>query len=300
MSEIYCYPAFSRDGLGNKLFCWARCAVYGDIHGIQMLSPTWIQIPLRSAIISRDKRSYRNIFISNKEYVSGIKKYCHLIKSRKIQVSNGHQLEKEVQSDIKGNRTLVFKGCGDKFDSLITKKNFIKQEILKILPKESSCKIESLQLQEKTIGLHVRRGDFRVAQNNDDFKKKGALQTPLSWYIEMLRLVRKIYGSQVEAVIASDGAESEIRPLLKEPNVRYLDRFNSIETILTLSKCSILLGSGGSSFSAWAVFLGDTASVVYPGQSLSWFGIPENYGGFSAALYPNSTGESELRRLMNL
>jgi hypothetical protein len=45
--------------------------------------------------------------------------------------------------------------------------------------------------------------------------------------------------------------------------------------LFALSKCRFLLGSGGSSFSAWASFIEKIPTTI-EGQSLNWFKLSKN------------------------
>ena len=69
----------------------------------------------------------------------------------------------------------------------------------------------------------------------------------------------------------SDGQPHELRELLDEPGVELVTPASPISDMLLLSRAEVLIGSGGSSFSAWASFLGGMPTVSHPGQSLRWF-----------------------------
>ena len=128
------------------------------------------------------------------------------------------------------------------------------------------------------IGIHVRRGDFRMA-GLTELQTEGAVRTPTTWFVATLRLIRQTIGP-LPARVVTDGREADIADLLREPDVQLVRTGAPLGDILTLSSARVLLASG-SSFSAWAAFLGGMPTVSHPGQSLVWFGIePRAHLGF--------------------
>jgi len=127
------------------------------------------------------------------------------------------------------------------------------------------------------IGINVRCGnDFKTAQSESDFFTKGAIKTPLKWYVETLKFVRQVCGFCVPAVVVSDGTREQLRQLLEMPNVSFARPGCAISDLLILAHCRFLIGTGGSSFSAWGAFLSKAPTVTHPGQSLSWFRVRAN------------------------
>lgn len=119
------------------------------------------------------------------------------------------------------------------------------------------------------IGLNIRTGkDFVSAASG----KKGYLLTEIGWFIKALKQTREKYGN-LPAVIVSDGGRKELAQILDEPGTTLIDSRNAIEDLLVLSKSSVLLGSGNSSFSAWASFLGGMDTYSAPETSFEHFKI---------------------------
>jgi hypothetical protein len=123
------------------------------------------------------------------------------------------------------------------------------------------------------IGIHVRRGDFDQASSEDDFILRGAIRTPIEWFVQSLCAIRRIRGDAVPALVVSDAPDGALAPLLRQEAVKRVDTGSAIGDLLVLSKAQLLIASGGSSFSGWAAFLGQMPTLAYPGQSLEWFGI---------------------------
>jgi hypothetical protein len=142
-------------------------------------------------------------------------------------------------------------------------------------------------LGEVQIGMSVRLGnDFRAARSPQDYYEKGAIKTPLEWYVETLRQVREAADYPARAVVTSDGTRKELQPLLDLGHVLFLRPGCAISDLLVLSRARVLIGAGGSSFSAWAAFLGQMPTVSHPGQSLAWFRLANRRGHYVGEFDP--------------
>ncbi|MDQ6670038.1 MAG: alpha-1,2-fucosyltransferase, partial [Chloroflexota bacterium] len=136
------------------------------------------------------------------------------------------------------------------------------------------------ELGEVSVGIHVRRGDFVEARSEEDFILRGGIRTPMEWFVQSIRAIRKIRGYSVPALVVSDASDRALADLLQEERVARVDTGSAIGDLLVLSRAKLLIASGGSSFSAWAAFLGQMPTVSYPGQSLSWFKIVPRLGQY--------------------
>lgn len=130
----------------------------------------------------------------------------------------------------------------------------------------------NISAQDGYIGLHVRRGDFAVA-TTQQLSTGGALRTPTSWFRDTLRMIRRRIGTDVPARVLTDGRASDVAELLAEPNVTLVRTGAPLGDLLALAHARVLLASG-SSFSAWACYLGGMPTATHPGQSVAWFGVP--------------------------
>ena len=150
------------------------------------------------------------------------------------------------------------------------------------------------------IRIHVRRSDFRTAEVASDFVNKGQLRTPLTWFVEALRVIRRELGSGAPALVVTDGRPEELRELLAEPAVRLMTPSSPLSDMLVLSRGKALIGSGGSTFSAWGSFLGEMPTVTHPGQSLRWFKIEPQRGQYVGELDPADPPAELLHQLRDL
>jgi hypothetical protein len=151
------------------------------------------------------------------------------------------------------------------------------------------------------IGINVRLGrDFKKARTSADYFIKGATRTPLSWFIKSLRITREALGYCARAYVLSDGTAKQLGQLLSEENVLFVRPGCAISDLLILSRAEVLLASGGSSFSAWASFLGQMPTISHPGQSMTWFKLENSRGNYVGELDPDSPPQSFLDNVMSL
>jgi hypothetical protein len=279
---VYNRVVFKRGtGLGNRLFPWARCVIASEQSATPMLAPRWWW-PLRKGAI----------------LAGGISRSAYLRQGLLIGVFRRRPNEiagvRRTMIEMQGN-TRDFSGEEDRFAGLTAQRTLINRAFREST-REPWLKLAS-EWNDVVIGINVRRGrDFKDAQKPEDFIYQGGLRTPLDWFVEMLRLMRTHSGKSLPAVVVSDGTEHDLARLLAEPNVRMLRPGCPASDLLVLSQCRVMLGSGGSSFSAWASFLGDVPVYTVPGQSLAWFGLQDT----AAVCDPANPSDEFLRHTLTL
>jgi hypothetical protein len=292
---MLCEVRFARGaGLGTRLFPWARCRIFSELHGCPMLAPQWVQWRigplLRGGI---HVPSYpRQILLTgvfrSDGYVSG----PALRRARSVlRVDEPADLTQRP-APVDAPIVVSFAGPGDFFASLAP----YRDRLLRALRADAQPRwLELAQRLAAPIGVNIRCGhDFRPAENENDYFTKGAIRTPLTWFIRSLEQVRSVAGAPVPAVVVSDGTAEQLRPILQLPNVRFARPGCAISDLLTLSSAKVLIGSGGSSFSAWASFLSGAATVTHAGQSLQWFKLGRDGGQFVGELMPDQTPPAAL------
>lgn len=271
---LTCSVAFERGaGLGNRLFPWARCEVYSHLHDVPMMAPRWVQLRVGPLIRGGiDLRAYhRQILLGgvfgNQGYVRGAPREPVIAEPADLGT---------VPTQTSG--TIVFRGSNDLITPVARYRSHLLGRLTEITRPRWRRLAESVG--PATIGVNVRLArDFRPAESPEDYYLRVA-RTPLEWYVGALIFVRKILGEDLPAVVVSDGRVGELRPLLELPRVTFLRPGCAISDLLGLARTQILIGTGKSSFSAWASFLGGMPTVVHPGQSLEWFGYKsERYVG---------------------
>lgn len=278
---MYCQADLPRAGLGNKLFPWARCRVFSLEHNIPMIAPTWTQLQLgRLLRRDRDARVYGDLFQSGPPgYVSGLPRLW--IRLNAVPSVDEPDDPGSPPTQRGAEQTVVFRGAKDHFQSLAGWDDVLLGELRSITRAHWVQRAD--EVGDVAIGIHVRRGDFAEASCADDFINRGAIRTPIEWFVQSLRTIREITGYPVPAVVVSDAPDRALAPLLEAQAVRRIETRAAIGDLLVLSKARLLIASGGSTFSGWAAFLGQMPTVAYPGQSLTWFGIEPRHGQYIGA-----------------
>lgn len=240
-------------GLGNKLFPWARAKIFSDTNCCPMLRTKWFS-PHGGAITRGGidyAKALRKIWLwgNFKSISEEVSRMQFFLQYRKLPISLAQSL-----ADVpNGDGHLVFKwNAHHDFVDLRGHQDFLRKSICAIALPSQVAFAERYNGYD-FIGLNIRCGKDFVARESG---KRGYVQTELDWFCQNLKRVRQDYGN-LPAVIVSDGGQRQLEPLLREPDVRLLNSPTAIADLLVLAKAKVLLGSGNSTFSAWASFLGE-------------------------------------------
>jgi hypothetical protein len=153
---------------------------------------------------------------------------------------------------------------------------------------------------EPLIGMHLRFGDFRPPPAEAAASQwVGWLQqTPVEWFAETLSAVREAAGRSIPAVIATDGNREQLAPVLQLPHIHVLPPTNALVDLLMLSRCRLLLGTGSSTFSAWAAFLGQQTAVTAAGKPLMNWGLEPLRGQLIEVFNPQQPDKSVIQAMV--
>ena len=245
-------------GFGNRLYPWARCHLYSLEHHVPMLAPRWWWPPRVRPLLKELPPAGE---LPGHLYVRGMRPLPEYVAGARRMF-----IETTSPGDIQ-----VFRGEEGRLTDLHGRE----PELLTALQRMSTIRTQAFQ---PYIAMHVRRGDF-----------SDAARTPLSWFASALQAVRRKLHGDVPALVVSDGSASDLRELLQEPNVRLVRTGVPLADLLVLAGARALLASG-SSFSAWAAFLGGMPAVTHRDHSLAWYGArARSYlGHFDPALRNDS------------
>lgn len=288
--QLYCYPRLPNAGVGNRLLPWARSTVYARRFDLPRLAPGWWNIKV-GPILRResDWRWYVGQFRPTADEVVGVGRRWRLLT----------QAKQPEPADLTtppaaGSGVIVFSGLGDYFGQLNDAHDLLRRELLAaVAPRWQGFG----GFPPAPIALHIRRGDFKPVRSMDELKTTGNAQTPLGFFVETLRLVRRQAGGNTPAFVVSDGTREELRELLAEPNVRQVSTGSAIGDMLSLTRAGLLIGSGGSTFSLWGAFLAQCPAVFPVGQDPAWFrfkNVSERYVGVFDPWQPDLAVASSL------
>lgn len=148
------------------------------------------------------------------------------------------------------------------------------------------------------IVLNVRgASDFKPARSVSELMARGGVQTPLSWFRAVLQRLRDMSGADVPAIVVSDVSDAALAELLSMKNVRRCKTRYALEDLLTLARAKVIIGSGGSSFTAWGAFLAQAHVITVQGQSLTWFNLDAASDGCVVAWSVDITETPHAKRI---
>lgn len=259
--SVFALPKVGRAGLGNSLLPWARAEIFAARTGARILAPHWMTLRLGPYWRGEaDKRHYEAYFRSD-GYIGGINKLLLCLVAR-------HVAENVVIDDMDaGRRPLVveFSGLQELFRPLLGSFSLIKERLWNMT-------IEGLRPTEteyggRFIAMHVRRGDLTRQGISAETLPDVAQFTPTSWFVHMVQAVRDAPGLRdLPVIVFSDGYREEIEELVSLPGVRLCERRAAITDLWTMSRACVLFGSGFSTFTMWASYLGGGPTLYAPGK----------------------------------
>jgi hypothetical protein len=261
-------------GLGNKLFPWSRAKILASEKGYGMPQQIWFSP--RGASVTRGGIDYTkalnkiwlcNNFINDKSEINLLKYRIYYKNSFKKIYGNSLDEAKLITSD---NSVIIFKfNVNHNFIDLQGYQEEILNYLLQITRSSEKLFLERFNNKD-FIGLNIRTGNDFVNYNNE--KKNGFYKTSLKWFINSIKVIRKQYGD-LPGYIISDGGIKELGEILKEDNLFLIDTKTAISDLLLITKAKVLLGSGNSTFSAWASFLGRMDTYSAPETPFTKFQI---------------------------
>lgn len=290
---IYCEARLLRAGLANRLFPWARARIWSRTHDVPMLFPRWAQVPIGTLIRrEKDLRTYANLFQPASGDVDGPRAAWVRLTAKPLPEPGRVDAALPASG---GSQLVVFEGMRGQFAEINGWSTLLETELEAMT--RPLWRDRARAIPAPFIALHVRRGDFQKTVAAMDLGKTNNAVTPIGWFVDTLRAVRAALGEPLPAIVTSDGSDAEIAELLTEPNVTRADTGSAIGDMLLLSRAHVLLASG-SSFSAWASFLGRMPTFVHPGQCLTrLFGL-ESQGSFLGEFDP--ANPIDLRRILSV
>lgn len=243
------YVKFPKTGLGNMLLPWARGVVFARLNNFELVTSSWFDLRW-GALFRREQRSrlywryFKETPIAKRLLVRFNLNFKKIVIEPTIE---------KLRGDLScGNTIYLFNKIiadYDLFASLENYREMINDELHKLL--HISKSLEGFE--KPVIGIHIRRGDFNL----------GSTLTPLSFFIEAIKLIRETSGKTWPVTVFTDAEVEELQSLLEMPAIKLAEKKADILDILLLSRSKILILSGSSTFSYWAGFLSN-AFVVRP------------------------------------
>lgn len=243
-------------GLGNCFYSYFHAVVLAESLNATIVSPAWLSLKIGPLLRgASSKRFYWRMFRPFPGEVYGLQKLFTLLsryrKRTTIEISrSGQPALVKGALNIVSSRNFTFQG-------LHQYRDLIRERLLGIVndpvPKDHCWG------QGGYIAVHIRLGDFAaIADPKVILSGRTNTRIPLSWYLTVVKALRKRYPDR-PIYIFSDGKEQELQPLLALGAKLYRSG-SDITDLLAMSGAAILVGSN-STYSRWAVFLGNMPSI---------------------------------------
>ena len=254
-NQIFIEVRLPKAGLANKLFILGQAIRFKVDNNGFILKPNFSQLMIGPFFRSeRDLRFYGNLFTAHPVEVCGIKKF--FIKIILNPVNYNYYRADGVNSNFK--KLIIIDGQYHSFESINSIKNELRDYIFKIIKIKWIERAKNANVQ--AVGVHVRLGDF------------GKQKQSIFWYVDAVNFVRSIAGN-VKVTIFSDGSRDALQPLLALDDVELIYTGSAVSDLIALSRVKFLIGTGASSFSAWACFLGGMPAMTRLGNPFTWFDL---------------------------
>lgn len=226
-------------GLGNKMLVWARAYTFAFKHNLPLYVTNWVSINFGSFLRwERSKRIYFGYF----KTLSVVSKLSlkRKIKNLPIVIEPTQFLEKP---HIYQFEALFI--SNDYFEEMKPYLQIVKSGFEDSLKK--SYKKQYHNLAAPAIGIHIRRGDFKL----------GSTITPIDFFISVIKYIRSTTLKQLPVTVFSDASDSELSEIIGLQDVTRAKTQPDILDMLQLSKSAVVVMSISSTFSFWAAFLSE-------------------------------------------
>ena len=251
----YVYSQTTRAGLGNELFPVIRGALRALDRGLVELQPVWMRPRIGPMIRGeRDRRRYYALFRR-----PGVRD----IAVRALVLFAGQRFDesgRKIRHGLPGLGVTVVKGMDGYFEPLQGRHHLVLSNL------ESRSRDHGLRRSSPGVAMHVRLGDFARPTNNGVIDTNAS--TSMHWFVDVAVAVIE---SGWSVTVFSDGEDSELAPLLSVPAVSRAPKGTALSEMIAMSGHIFIVGSG-STFTAWAAFLGDKPLLLFPGTNhyLKW------------------------------
>ena len=261
-------------GMGNKLFPWARAKILAFRLGCPVKKTVWFS-PRNGALL-RGGINYRNIL--SKSWLIGnfasapdeMGWFDYFMRYRNLPRRFLYTLDDPVLQDEVDMHYCFKWDAAHNFADLWQHRDFLCQEFRRVVVTNRANYLATFDNID-FIAMNIRTGnDFKHKNSNE----VGYYFTEIEWFAIALTEVRKIYGD-LPAYIVSDGGVKQLGDLLAHSNVTLVETKTAADDLQILLKSKVLLGSGNSTFSAWASFLGGMDTYSSPETPFEHFRIVE-------------------------
>jgi hypothetical protein len=244
-------------GLGNCFFCYFHAVVLAEKVGATVLHPPWLSLKIGPMLRGANtKRFYWRMFKPYPGERHGFAKLLTLLASyrRRKSIEIGHTSNPQL---VGGSLNVItFDPRKFSFAGLQDHRDTIRRRLLGIV--NDPVPPGHVWGQGNHIAVHVRLSDFAVVDPSVISKEVTNVRIPLSWYTQVVAALREQFPEK-QIYVFSDGKEQELKPLL-DLGAKLYQSGSDMTDLLAMAGASLVVGSN-STYSRWAVFLGDMPSI---------------------------------------
>lgn len=256
-----------RSGLGNRLLVWGSAKVFAKKYNLPFKEINWHMLQAGPFIRKEaDKRMYFFLVKIEGNFLSRLASRARL-KTNMLFNKEHVQFNPAIDETPKGNLVVfdkLAKTYMERFDWIVADRDYVRTELWKKIKPKYAALIKAQV--PPVIGIHMRLGDFRPLKENEQYNNTDIIRADPKFFIPIVHLLREGFGYDAPVTIFTDGDEAELAPIFALPNVSMAPKNPSIVDMYHMSMSKVFVASTGSSFSQWAVFLGD-GLVVLPFQN---------------------------------
>lgn len=246
-------------GLGNKLFVWARAVAFSHLNRLDCYCLGWT-IPRIGPILRGERRDIRYGKYLQSDAMHELQGAFRLLLNNRV-------FEPPIAECEMDKRDIIFV-----FNKLPPWNEFFvslhahRQIIIERFAGLPRIRIQNAVQREKRpiVSVHIRRGDFRELRDGEAFEKVGGVRTPLDYFVEIIRNIRKCSGWSVPISVFSDGTDDELQSILMVENVSRAPALPDVAHLMLMARSDVIVTSAGSTFSMWAGFLSDASIILHP------------------------------------
>jgi hypothetical protein len=249
----FVYIKLPKTGLGNMLLVWARGLVFATENEVECITSSWWGF--RWGALLRGEKQKRVYWRYFKETPAIRRLVAAWLLKKYDPIQEPSIIQKEGLKD-QGKTVYIFNKVitgPDIFEPLSNHREYIKSELINNL--HHSKKKLLKKYKSPVIGIHIRRGDFKL----------GSTITPITYFVDAIERIREYAGAELSVTVFTDALAEEIEPVLALPNVVIAENKPDIIDMLLLSQSKIMILSSTSTFGYWGAFLSD--AIVLRHQS---------------------------------
>ncbi|MFA6112694.1 MAG: hypothetical protein WC729_01850 [Sphingomonas sp.] len=244
-------------GLGNCLFAYCRAVLLADRESRRVIAPSWRSLALNAKLRGDGGiRHYHTMLRPHADELAGVAKAAALAA---LLPRAEHRMARADSSPPATSRPLIVLRSDDfSFTDLRPHRARLRRRLVEIMRRPP---LQALDWGAgQYVAVHVRLGDFEPSSTGRPDERHAAnTRLPLAWYLAVIRRLHALR-PQLPVRIFSDGSDAELRPLLALSHASRGHSSDDVNELLAMAGATLLVGSH-STFSRWAVFLGNMPAI---------------------------------------